>query len=308
MTQRVEAQRVRYIKLGEGGEWASDCIRDGTLRIGFWTHKYHRLCLEKKWDELWRAIRDVEERSESTATRFVNEVRAVYEDIGTTLWITFHNQQMYWAFLDSSSPFVSADGHGSLRQTRAPWSGTSIAGSALRMVSLSGRLTKTEGYRGTSCDVEEPDYVIRRINDEQRPEVAKVVDLLGAMEIAVQQLVRLLTWKDFELLVDLVFATSGWRRVSAVGGSQNTVDIVLELRSTGERAFIQVKSSSNQQQFDEYRSKFEESPYDRMFYVYHSGTVTNADSDSDVTLIGPERLSTMIIQAGLISWLIEKAG
>jgi hypothetical protein len=306
MTHRVEAQRVRYIKLGEGGEWAADCIRDGTLRIGFWTHKYHRLCLDKKWDDLWRAFRDVEKRRESTATRFVNEVRAVYEDIGTTLWITFHNQQMYWAFLDSSSPHVSADGHGSLRRTRAPWSGTSISGRALRMVSLSGRLTKTEGYRGTSCDIEEGDYVIRRINDEQRPEIAKTVELLAAIESAVQQLVRLLTWKDFELLVDLIFTVSGWRRISTVGGTQNTVDIVVELRSTGEQAFIQVKSSSNQQQFDEYRSRFNDSTYDRMFYVYHSGSVTN--SDPDVTLIGSERLSQMIIEAGLITWLVEKAG
>jgi hypothetical protein len=169
-----------------------------------------------------------------TATRFVGEVRAVYEDIGTTLWITFHNQQMYWAFLDSSQPIVSSDGHGTIRRTRGLWSATSVSGKPLRLITLSGRLTKTEAYRGTSCDIREPEYVIRRINDEQRSEVTKVVEVLDSLETAVEDLVTLLTPKDFELLVDLVFATSGWRRMSVVGGTQNTVDIVLELRSTGE--------------------------------------------------------------------------
>ena len=29
--------------------------------------------------------------------------------------------------------------------------------------------------------------------------------------VAIVSLMRLLTWQDFELLVDLVFSTSGWR-------------------------------------------------------------------------------------------------
>ncbi len=34
---------------------------------------------------------------------------------------------------------------------------------------------------------------------------------------------RLLEPQDFELLVDLVFSTSGWRRVGVVGGTQKTL-------------------------------------------------------------------------------------
>ena len=65
-------------------------------------------------------------------------------------------------------------------------------------------------------------------------------------------LMRLLTWQDFELLVDLVFTNSGWRRVGPVGKTQKTVDIELMLPTTGERAFVQVKSSAGKRDLDEY--------------------------------------------------------
>jgi hypothetical protein len=41
-----------------------------------------------------------------------------------------------------------------------------------------------------------------------------------------------------------------------------------------------------------------------MFFVYHSGDAIT--SDKRVTLIGPERLAEMVVDAGLVSWLIRK--
>jgi hypothetical protein len=38
---------------------------------------------------------------------------------------------------------------------------------------------------------------------------------------------------DFELLIELVFSSSGWRRISAVGGTQKTLDIALTLPRLG---------------------------------------------------------------------------
>jgi hypothetical protein len=46
------------------------------------------------------------------------------------------------------------------------------------------------------------------------------------------------------MLVDLVFANSGWRRIGRVGKTQKTVDIELMLPTTGERAFVQVNRLS----------------------------------------------------------------
>lgn len=32
---KVEATQAFYIKLGRGGEWEADCLRQGTLRFGY---------------------------------------------------------------------------------------------------------------------------------------------------------------------------------------------------------------------------------------------------------------------------------
>lgn len=303
MPEPVHANRVRYIKLGEGGEWAEECLRSGTLRIGFWTDEYFDLCVEGKWDELARAF-EARGRSKSTASNFVGQVRAVYEDNGTTLWVTFHTRRMYWTFVDArDTPWIAPHGEGSLRKT-LPWRTETIRGAPLWMTSLPGRLTKTAGFPGASCDLERPDNVIRRINGEGAPEVTAAERLISQLQVAVIALLQLMDWKDFEVLVDLVFSTSGWRRQGDVGGEQTTTDIELELPSTGERALVQIKSATTQSELDAYRATFGGSTYDRMFFAYHTGNVQSADPR--ITLLGPDRLAKMIVEAGLVSWVLDK--
>jgi hypothetical protein len=72
-------------------------------------------------------------------------------------------------------------------------------------------------------------------------------------------LMDLLTWQDFEMLVDLVFANSGWRRVGQVGKSQKSVDIELMLPTTGERASVQIKSAATKQDLAEYLGPLKDS-------------------------------------------------
>jgi hypothetical protein len=61
------------------------------------------------------------------------------------------------------------------------------------------------------------------------------------MRVSALEMMRLLEPRDFETLVDLMFSTSGWRR-GIIGNTQKTLDLDLLLPSTGERAFVQVKS------------------------------------------------------------------
>ncbi len=149
------------------------------------------------------------------------------------------------------------------------------------------------------------DYVIRRINGGKTPEVERAVTAVKNVTQSMQDLMKLLRERDFELLVELVFSHSGWRRLGIVGKTQKTLDLDLELPSTGERAFVQVKSDTTSAQLAEYVNRLEEAgPYDRMFYVFHSG---EADTDDDrVSVIGPEQLAKMIVDAGLVNWLIRK--
>ena len=117
---------------------------------------------------------------------------------------------------------------------------------------LSGALTKLAAYRGTSCDVGASDYVIRRINGKKTPQVERALAASEEMKASALDLMRLLGWQDFELLVDLVFTTSGWRRVGVVGKTQKTLDLDLVLPSTGERAFVQVKSQTTTAELADY--------------------------------------------------------
>lgn len=162
-------------------------------------------------------------------------------------------------------------------------------------------------YRGTSCDVDVAEYVIRRVNGLKMPEVERALAASHELRVSVLGLMRMLTPQDFELLVDLVFTTSGWRRVGVVGRTQDTLDLDLILPSTGERAFVQVKSKTTSAEFQSYVAKLGERAdlYARMFYVYHSGEPSPSD-DRRVTLIGPESLAALVVDAGLAGWLVEK--
>jgi hypothetical protein len=306
--QTITPRCVRYIKLGAGGSWEKECLKRGIIRIGFGSARPDRfaLCQSRRWDDLMEAF-IAEGKNKGTATRFTKELRLFFEDDGTTLWITFMNERLYWGFIEREEAELHADGAGVWRPLKEGWRGTDILGNALSKDRLSGALTKLAAYRGTSCDVDVAEYVVLRINAGKMPEVERALAASEEMRSAVLPLMRMLTPKDFELLVDLVFTTSGWRRVGVVGETQDTLDLDLILPSTGERAFVQVKSKTTSAELADYIAKLGDRTdlYGRMFYVYHSGELSEP-SDRRVTLIGPEQLAALVVDAGLSGWLVEK--
>jgi hypothetical protein len=190
------------------------------------------------------------------------------------------------------------------RRVAGEWRSTDVNGEPLTKNRLSGALTKVAAYRGTSCSVE-PNYIVQRINGLKRPEVEQAVAVREAAHSAICALMTLLHPTDFEILVDLVFSTSGWRRQGMVGKTQKTLDLDLLLPSTGERAFVQVKSHTTSAQLVEYVARLAElGDYDRMFYVYHSGEAVT--EDERVTVLGPKELAPLVLDAGLLTWLINK--
>jgi hypothetical protein len=302
----IHPARVRYIKLGEGGSWEKECLDNGTVRFGFGTARPERfaLCRAGQWEKLTKLFVEAG-RTKGTATRFTNETRLFFEDDGSTLWITFMTERLWWGSLEPHPPELHPDGDGVWRIIAGGWRSTDLNGEQLTKDRLSGALTKLEAYRGTSCDVDVADYAVRRINGQKTPEVERAVAAVEEMRLSALGLMRLLGPRDFETLVDLVFSTSGWRRQGVVGKTQKTLDLDLILPSTGERAFVQVKSKTTSVELAEYVAKLDEhGPYDRMFYVYHSGEATT--DDDRVTIIGPEELAKLVVDAGLGDWLIRK--
>lgn len=305
----IQPKDVRYIKLGEGGKWEKECVEKGIVRLGFSTAKPERLdlCRRGRWADIAAAL-IAEGKTKGTATRFANELRVFFEDDGSTLWLTFFGDRLFWGFVQPVAPEPHPDGSGVFRPIAGGWNDRDINGDLLSTDRLSGALTKLAAYRGTTCGLDERarDYVVRRINGKKTPEVEKAIDAAARLSRSLPELMRRLTPRDFETLVDLVFAQSGWRRLGAVGGTQKTVDFDLVLPSTGEKAFVQVKSRTTPAQLAEYRRQVENQDRDLMFYVFHSGEIDEDSSDDRLRVIGPDKLSEMVMDAGLVSWLIAK--
>jgi len=302
----VRTAQVRYIKLGAGGEWEKECLERGTIRFGFGSANAERfpLCRASRWNALTESFLE-EGKDKGTASRFTKEIRLFFEDSGSILWVTFVGERLYWGRLDGTPAVPHSDRRGVYRAISGGWRCTDRHGEELTKDRLSGALTKLAAYRGTSCKVDVAEYAVRRINGEKTPEVELALARLKQLHGSVRELMKLLGPRDFEMLVDLVFTTSGWRRLGPVGKTQKTLDLDLILPTTGERAFVQVKSKTSSREAADYAAKLDDSgPYDRMFYVFHSGEVET--EDDRVTLIGPEKLAEMAVEAGLVSWLIRK--
>ena len=302
----INPKTVRYIKLGEAGHWEKECVEKGIIRFGFGSGKKDRyeMCRAGKWQALTKSFLSAG-RSQGTATRFTNETRRFFEDKGDTLWVTFVGERLYWGMLTAAPAERHPDEDGVQREVAGGWKSADIKGEPLTKDRLSGALTKLAAYRGTSCDVDVADYAVRRINGKKLPEVEVAIKALNELTAATVGLMKLLGDRDFELLVDLVFSASGWRRQGVVGKTQKTLDLDLVLPSTNERALVQVKSKTTPLELAEYISKFEgHGPYDRMFYIFHSG---KAETDDErVSVIGPDKLAVMVVDAGLTEWLIRK--
>lgn len=300
---------ARYIKLGRGGAYERACLEEGVLRLGF-NFIPHETALSGDLEAMktYAAKRRGGTRASADDARQVHDFYHLGED---TLWITFVDGRLFWCFAEADVEWEEPQSESNvayrIRRCKTPWRDASLTGGVLRKSSLNGALTKVAAYRGSICRVEALDYLVRKINGEEIPEVAAANALRRRLLDNIQALFKLLGWRDFELLVELVFAGSGWRRTGALGGTQKTVDLELVLPSTGERAFVQVKSQTRQAELDKYLEHLRGRDEARMFFIYHSADGPLAAADDNCILIGPARLAEMVLEAGLYDWLIQKA-
>jgi hypothetical protein len=300
---KVAPSRALYIKLGSSGGWEVESLCDGIMRFGYKETPFDAAAAGD-WETVrafWTECRG----SAKTASQDLTQIQHFFEADENTLWMTFHGGYLYWCF---AKPGVTkhSDGEGHMRETVDGWHKTDINGTALTTDTLSGNLLKVQGFRGTICQVHAFDDLVKKLNGELLPEVKDALEAENQMVEHIVPLMRLLTWQDFELLVELIFSQSGWRRVGELGKTQKTVDLELLLPTTGERAFVQVKSSTSKQELDDYVARHEASDaYDKMFFVWHTGDIRTPDTD-DVILLSPKRLARLVFDSGLTSWLRKK--
>jgi hypothetical protein len=296
---------VMYIKLGEGGKWEKQCTESGIIRFGYTETSEKALCGD------WDGVRDygsARRKNQGAATRDLEQIKDFFEAGEDTIWITFYDRFLWWCRA-KPGPKLHPGGEGTYREVIDGWSKTDVAGSPLSFEKLSGKLLKTQAYRGTVCRVPESAYLIRKINCEVSEQLAQAIAAEEHLAVKILPLIEHLHPKDFELLVDLIFSTSGWRRLDPTGETLKLVDIVLELPTTNEKAYVQVKSVAKLEDIHKHVQYLKNSGgFSRLFFVFHSGSVDPSEDYGDnVHFIGGKKLAQMVVNAGLTSWVINKS-
>lgn len=306
MINRVCPNKIRFIKLGEGGKWEARCLSEGTVRLGY-ESPHHEASLRGEWETVWNYWLAERKGNQRSASSDVNQIRDFYEVSSDDLWITFHGKHLYWCHA-ATEVVLLPDGSRS-RKALGGWRKTDLKGGELRIDRLDGRVTKVRGYQGTICGVELPEYLARKINGDIQPDVAAAMSSLETLKKDAAALIRGLGWKDFELLIELMFSRAGWQRYSSVGATEKDTDLDLVAPLSGRRAFVQVKSSTSRAQIHEYISRWQSHGHEEFYFVYHSASedLTDLhDQAGHIYLLGLVEIAERVVLAGLTQWLIDK--
>lgn len=304
----INATKCLYIKLGEKGEFENQCIEmDSGIMLSYKQYD-HQACLERNWDKVYQQCIE-NSKDERAAKDHLRQIKLFYESTEDTLWFTFYAGKLYWTFAESKVSRDPKTGY-KLRKTIGGWKCRDVKGFDLLISGLSGKLTRTKGYRQTICETKVQDYVLRRINGQTLPSVESAKQSLSNLEDSLENLLTELSPQDFELLVEAIFSNSGWIRIGVAGKNEKDIDLELLSPVTNERVFVQIKSESDQSELEEYISRLEAWDADKFFYVYHTSKkpLKVPDQNStDIHLVDRKVLSQMVIKSGLTKWLIDKA-
>lgn len=306
----VTASEVRYIKLGKGGAWERASLDNDELHFGF-QDAPHDVSLTRDYEKIRQSL-ITRGRLERVASSDAREVLEFYSLDEKCLWVTFAREHMWWCFADPHVSWRGGDGMTGgerVRKVIGKWRNTDVRGQPLKISTLSTKITKVAGYRRTICKIEAKDYLLRRINGLEEPIVAKGVQARQAILDATKEALQLLHWKDFETLVDVIFARSGWNRISALGGNQKLVDLELEQSVTNERMAVQVKSEASQAVLDQYIERIDEAgQFQRFVFICHSrkGALVAPPGRSNIQVWTDQELAEAVFRTGLYDWVLEK--
>src|SRR5688572_19721118 len=95
MLTPISPKKIRFIKLGERGEWEESSIADGVVRLGY-RSPHHVDCLRGNWDAVHAFWLQYRNGDRGTATRDLTQIRDFYELSAEDVWITFHKKSMHW--------------------------------------------------------------------------------------------------------------------------------------------------------------------------------------------------------------------
>jgi hypothetical protein len=119
-----------------------------------------------------------------------------------------------------------------------------------------------------------------------------------------------LSWQDFEQLIDHILTRTGWARLSTLGKTREAIDVEAENLAVGEIAFVQVKSSANQNVLTDYVERFRQRRdfYARMIFAVHSpdGQLAPPTHMPEVQVWTGDRVAELVVRLGLGEWVENK--
>jgi hypothetical protein len=299
---------VRYVKNGRKSQWWKASFTNGQIHLG-WKSIPSELLLKTDLVAIKEFLRN-QYGSRPGATQDFNAIRDLLDTPSQHIWMTFEDGCLWWCtVLDGVSVNpkgeTSEEGHFWLTCDR-PWSKTSQGGKQLNISELPGNVTVTAGFRATVCKPRGADAILRLIRDETDPDAIRTAAARQDYKSAIHRVVRRLSPKDFEHLIDLILGRTGWERISTLGGTREGIDLEAENPATAEIAFVQVKSTASQDVLDRYVERFnkERDRYQRMIFAVHSPTEQlSQPPDVAVQVWTGERISALIVRLGLGEWV-----
>jgi hypothetical protein len=304
--EKIEFSRAFYIKLGPGGIWEESSIQENKLRIG-WKNLLLEEINEKDWDSLLKKYLSTY-KTKSVATMDINALKTIVDSTPDDIWITFHASQLWWCRLASGN--VQEDDLSKYRLVDGGWQNHDMSGNSLLINQIPGNISMVQGFRATVCKVRDIDDLKRLINNVPSDKYTQIVQARGALIKEIEKGLSGLFWKDFENLIDLLFRNAGWHRLSLVGEEMKYVDMELQEPITGELYQVQVKSQASFADFDEYARNSSHGSFRKLYFVVHTPDQTLVDNRlakyEDVELILPDKLAEMVVDLGLLEWLLKK--
>lgn len=296
-----------YIKLGRGGAWEADSIATGKLRLG-----WHECSLSDinghHWDILEQNIRlELSDKPPGVATTDFNALRNIVESSPDDIWITFHKAKLWWTRLAPGR--VKKDKLSKFRETAVAWNDHAANGKLLAINTLPGKLAQIQGFRGTVCRVQCDDLLRRILNGIRSDLAIAIAGQRASLAKYLTDAVKELHWKDFEILVDLIFRSAGLVRVSVLGQHAKGYDLELREPITADRYVVQIKARASRADLDRTVKNFDIKDFRRVFFVVHSPENDLAGATglpANVEVVSPGRLGELAMEAGLAKWLEDK--
>jgi hypothetical protein len=304
-------QSVRYVKNGAGGKWWKIAKARGQIHVG-WSIVPDDLLRTADLDCIKACIQRHFCGKPGAATADFNALRTVIEKPSQRIWVTFEDGCMWWCTvrdgIEINPNKVSDDGNIWLTCDR-PWSNRSVGGRLLATSKLPGAVVKVAGFRATICEPAASREIVRIIQDLEDSDATAATHARDLYTAAVEKLITRLHDRDFELLIDLILARTGWVRVAELGGVIEGIDIDVENVATNEIAFVQVKSEADQYVLSDYVERFKarRERYDRMIFAVHSpiGMLT-PPAGQPVQIWAGDRIARLAVQLGLGEWVANR--